>query len=239
MKQKLVYDLPTRFFHWLFAGLFITAFLIANLVDGDSPRFAFHMLAGLMVGCVVLLRLIWGVIGSMHARFSDFALRPSNLLAYFKGILSGDLTRWAGHNPASSWAAIIMMTCALGMVTTGTMMTNGVDLDFLGEAHEVIAYTFLTAAILHVLGIAVHTIRHKEWIGLSMLTGKKDNISDSDSIPSARAGVAVVFLILVAGFAAHLYRSFDSAQGTLELFGKTLKLSEGELEGSHLEVDSD
>jgi hypothetical protein len=33
MRNQLIYDLPMRLFHWLFAGLFTLAFLIANIVD--------------------------------------------------------------------------------------------------------------------------------------------------------------------------------------------------------------
>jgi len=46
MRQLLVYDFPTRVFHWLFAGFFVTAFAISNLVDDESARFSLHMLAG-------------------------------------------------------------------------------------------------------------------------------------------------------------------------------------------------
>ena len=65
MNAVRVYDLPTRVFHWSFAGLFVAAYAIANLVDDESARFAWHMLAGLMLGLAVLLRLVWG--GDRHA----------------------------------------------------------------------------------------------------------------------------------------------------------------------------
>ena len=64
MSTVRVYDLPTRVFHWSFAGLFATAYAIANLVDDDSARFAWHMLAGVMLGVAVLLRLAWGMVGA-------------------------------------------------------------------------------------------------------------------------------------------------------------------------------
>ena len=106
MRQILVYDLPTRLFHWLFAGFFITAFAVANLVDDDSTRFSLHMLAGLGMVFVVVLRLVWSAVGTRHARLGDLVLSPGQLVAYFRGLFSGDARRWAGHNPASSWAAV-------------------------------------------------------------------------------------------------------------------------------------
>ena len=89
MSTVRVYDLPTRVFHWSFAGLFATAYAIANLVDDESARFAWHMLAGLLMGVAVLLRVAWGVVGTRHARWSDLSLDPRQLAAYLKGVVAG------------------------------------------------------------------------------------------------------------------------------------------------------
>lgn len=75
MKKSLVYDLPTRSFHWLFAFLFLSSFLIAKILDDHSTLFGFHSLLGLTLGFIVLLRILWGLVGTQHARFSNFALR--------------------------------------------------------------------------------------------------------------------------------------------------------------------
>src|SRR6478735_274782 len=109
VRQVLVYDTPTRLFHWLFAGFFLTAFAIANLVDDESARFSLHMLAGLGMVFVVALRLLWSFVGTRHARLRDLALNPMQLLGYFKGMFSAGGKRWIGHNPASSWAAVAMV----------------------------------------------------------------------------------------------------------------------------------
>ena len=86
MNAIRVYDWPTRLFHWLFAGFFVTAFAIANLVDDDSARFSLHMLAGLGMVFVVVLRLAWSTIGTRHARLGDLTLAPRQLGAYLKGL---------------------------------------------------------------------------------------------------------------------------------------------------------
>lgn len=82
MKTKRVYDYPTRVFHWLFALLFVIAFTIGTTVDDDSALFLFHMLAGLVLCALVLFRVIWGFVGTKHARFSGFGASskgPSSL----------------------------------------------------------------------------------------------------------------------------------------------------------------
>jgi cytochrome b len=226
MRQKLVYDLPTRVFHWLFAGLFLVAFAIGKGMDDDSTGYSYHMLAGLTLGFVVLLRVIWGFMGTRHARFTGFALQPAELLGYLKGILSGDKKRWAGHNPASSWAAITMMLLALGLGVTGYLMTSGAGNEALKEVHELFANALIVIVVLHLTGIVLHTLRHREWIGLSMIDGKKEQAADPEVIPSSKTAFGVILLVLTVIFGANLLKNYDSAGRKLPFFGTELQLGE-------------
>ena len=227
MKKTLVYDLPTRFFHWLFAGLFVTAFLIAKTVDDDSPIYSYHMLAGFLLGFVVLLRIIWGFVGSKHARFSSFALHPQDLITYFLGVLSGDKRKWAGHNPASSWASLIMMGLALGLGVTGYFMATG-SKESLEDIHEILANAFLVTVLMHIAGVVLHALRHRDGIALAMVGGKKGDLPSNVGIQSSRPIIAVLFLGFVATFALHLAHNYNSTNRTLNLFGTTLQLGENE-----------
>ena len=110
--RSLVYDAPTRLFHWLFAALFVAAYGIANFAE-HSSAFPLHMLAGMLVVVLVVLRLIWGLVGTRHARFGSFALGPRALVEYIRAAFSGGGSTWVGHNPASSWSALVMMALAL------------------------------------------------------------------------------------------------------------------------------
>ena len=162
MKKQLIYDLPTRVLHWLFAGLFLSAFCISNIFDDESPIFSYHMLIGLILVFVVVLRLIWGLFGTKYARFSGFSLNPIELLRYFQGILTGSKKRWSGHNPATSWAAIIMILLASGLGITGFLMTSGTNRDSIKDIHELLANGFIIIVIFHIAGIIIHSIRHQE-----------------------------------------------------------------------------
>ena len=226
MRQQLVYDWPTRIFHWLFAGLFLTAFVIAKTVDDDSSWFGTHSLAGLTLGFAVLLRFVWGFVGTQHARFSDFSLNPQDLLNYFKAMLTGSKKRWAGHNPASSWAALTMMLMALGLAVTGYLMTSGGEKETFEDVHELLANGFVIVVVLHVTGIMLHTLRHKEMIGLSMLDGKKADVAEADTIVGSRPFVGVLLLALVVSFGIHLVKNYNSQTGSLQFFGKTLQVGE-------------
>lgn len=240
MRNQLVYDIPTRLFHWLFAGLFIAAFLIAKTIDDESPLFSYHMLAGFLLGFIVLLRVIWGFVGTRHARFASFALHPKELLAYFTGLFSGDRRKWAGHNPASSWAALAMLGLALGLGVTGYLMTTGQKKAF-EDVHELLANGFLVVVLMHIAGIILHTLRHRDGIGMAMIDGAKSEISPMETISSSRPLVALVFLGLVATFATHLAGNFDREKQTLNFFGTTLELgeNEGNADENHGDVNRD
>lgn len=229
MRNQLVYDLPLRIFHWLFASLFITAFLIAKNVDDESSLFFYHMLAGLVLGFTVLLRLFWGIVGSKYSRFKSFALHPMDVLAYFAEMLSGGKRRWKGHNPASSWASLLMFGLALGLGATGYLMASGQKETF-EDIHELMANAFLVVVLLHVAGVVLHGLRHQDGIAMSMIDGSKDSDMHTEGISSARPGIALLFVGLVLTFATYLIYNFDSQKQTLKIFATTLQL--GEIEGN-------
>jgi cytochrome b len=226
MTTVRVYDLPTRVFHWCFAALFVAAYAIANLVDDESARFAWHMLAGLALGVAVLLRLLWGVVGTRHARWSDLSLDPRQLAGYLKGVVAGGGRRWVGHNPASSWAALSMMALALALGASGLAMATGVAPEWVEEAHELMANGFLAVVLLHVAGLAVHVLRHRDALPLSMLSGRKRDLPVGTHDVPARSVAAVLGLALLAGAGVQLLRAYDPAAGTLTVFGATLALGE-------------
>lgn len=227
MRSTLVYDLPTRLFHWFFSGLFLLSFVIAKTIDDESLIFSYHMLSGLLLSGLVIWRIAWGIIGSEHARFSGYNLNPIHLKDYFLGILSGSKKRWLGHNPASSWAAITMFTLALGLAITGYLMSIGNKESF-EDIHEFMANTFIVVVVLHVAGVILHSIRHQDAIALSMIDGKKEVSTSSSGIPSSRRFAAIILLGLVMSGGLFLFKHFDSQNRTLTIFGQTLQLGENE-----------
>lgn len=233
MSRSLVYDLPTRIFHWLFASLFVISFVIAKTIDDESVTFSYHMIAGMTLSFLVVLRIIWGLIGTKHAKFSGFALNPADLIGYASGFFSGSKRRWAGHNPASSWAAVIMLTLALCLGITGYLMATGPENRDIKEIHEVIATLFLIVALTHVVGIIVHTLRHRELIGLSMVDGKKDNLGSGQTIGDPKTLVGIIGLSIVLAWATTLLVQFDPSTRSLTLFGTHLQLGENDEEKEH------
>ena len=225
-EKTKVYDWPTRLFHWSFAGLFVGAFLIAKTVDDEAAAYPYHMLLGLVLALTVVLRIIWGFIGTKYARFSSFALRPTQLLQYFRALLLGRTERKLGHNPASSWAALVMMALALGLAVTGYLMTTGDNKELLEEVHELFANAFLVVAIAHVAGVLLHMIRHRDGIAMSMIHGAKTPISGETGIARSRVRAGFVFIGILVLFALNLSSDYDADKRSLKLFGSTLQLGE-------------
>lgn len=104
------------FFTLFLVFFFVVAFVIANSFEDEVLWFAVHSLFGLMLGALLFIRVVWGVLGTRYARFNSFVLNPSQLVGYFTGILSGSKRIWAGHNPASSWSALLMWIFTVGLI---------------------------------------------------------------------------------------------------------------------------
>lgn len=229
MEKKIqAYDLPTRIFHWAFAGLFIIAFAIAKIMDDDSSLYSYHMLAGIFMSFLVFLRIIWGLLGSRYARFSSFRLSPTELINYFKSILSSKSKRYLGHNPASSYAAIIMFIFTIGLAVTGILMSKGINKHFFEEVHELCANGFMVMVIFHVVGVLYHQVKHQDGMIFSMLNGKKEEVEHSGPIETNHNIVSIILITLMISFAISLKNNYNPNTSVLNIFGTQLKLGEGE-----------
>ena len=230
MKKISVYDLPTRFFHWLFAFLFIAAFAISKTVDDENPLFGYHMLAGLTIVFLLALRFIWGFIGTTYARFSSFKLNPIELMGYFKDAVVSKTKSYLGHNPASSYAVVIMFACAIGLAVSGILMANGGEKDTLEELHELLANIFLISVIIHVAGIVFHHLKKRDSLWSSMLDGKKNTSSDTPGIAGTKPVAGLLLMVLFVSWLGYLATNYNSSTQTLNFLGTELRLGEAEHE---------
>ncbi|MBZ0145917.1 MAG: cytochrome b/b6 domain-containing protein [Rhodocyclaceae bacterium] len=216
MNKVLVFDLPMRMIHWLLAALFLGAFVIATTVDDESATFAVHAVLGAGAVALVLLRLVWALIGSRHARFGALALHPAALARYLADTLAGRGGREAGHNPATSWFMLLIFAVVLGLGVTGWRMGRGDE--SVEELHEILAWTGGALFLLHVAGVLWHLARQRENLVATMITGRRE-VAAHDAIPSARPGSALALLAVVGGLGAVLISGFDARAGRLTLPG--------------------
>ena len=227
MKQGniLIWVLPTRILHWLLTAGFMAAGLIAFLTDKESSLFPYHAVIGLALALLVVLRVIWGFGGTRHARFASFLFGPRAVLGYLKAAFAGVSPGQVGHNPGSAYAIFAMLALVLGISVTGILLARGSE--GLGEAHEAMSYALVAVVVTHVLGVGYYTLRHRENITLSMVSGKKD-CEPSYAIASARPIAAAVFLGLLGAWSVGLVRNYDAAAKTTTLPCSGAKLQLGE-----------
>lgn len=119
-KQVYVWDRFVRIFHWSLVALFITSY-----VSGEEQHWI-HSYSGYTIFTLVSLRIVWGFIGSQHARFKDFVRSPLTVLSYLKSMVSGSPKRYLGHNPAGG-AMILALLATLLLTTLSGMKLYAIE----------------------------------------------------------------------------------------------------------------
>ncbi len=111
-----VWDPYVRFFHWALVACFAIAYFTGEDA-GENGNL--HIWAGYAICGLLATRLVWGFIGSPHARFSDFTFSPATTIGYLKDMLSGRSKRYLGHSPAGAAMIFALIVCLTGTVWTG------------------------------------------------------------------------------------------------------------------------
>jgi cytochrome b len=190
-----VWDLLVRIFHW---GL-VVGFAISYLTGEEENDL--HIYAGYAVLGLITFRVLWGFIGTRHARFSDFVFSPAVVVQYLKGLVYNKAKRYIGHNPAGGWMVVAMLICLFVVTVSGLKVyaieeglgpltdetselaiirsayaDDGEDEEaeeFWEEIHEASSNIMLLLIFLHIAGVIVSSRLHKENLVKSMFTGKK------------------------------------------------------------------
>jgi cytochrome b len=193
--RTLVWDAPVRVFHWLIVLSFAVAWL-----SGESERWQLvHVTAGYTMAGLVAFRLLWGLVGTKHARFGDFVRGPRAVLAYLKSLVRGQPEHHAGHNPAGALAIVALLALAALTAFTGWANYSELGGHWLEEVHEALASTMLAVVVVHVLAVLASSWLHRENLVGAMVHGCKP-VPPQEGIRSAWRSVAVLMLAAVLGF---------------------------------------
>jgi cytochrome b len=191
----MVWDAPTRVFHWLLVLSFAGAYLTA-----ESERWALaHITLGYTMGGLVAFRVVWGVLGTRYARFSSFVRGPSTVIHYVRGLLRGKPEHFVGHNPAGAVAIVLLLVTSVAIVATGWAVYRELGGNLLGELHEAAANAMLAVVGIHVAGVVVASWLHRENLVRSMVVGTKEG-DPAQGIHRAWAGLAIVIVAAVMVF---------------------------------------
>jgi cytochrome b len=202
-----VWDPFVRVFHWTLVAAYFVAFFT------EEDTITVHTWAGYVVGTLLVLRILWGFVGTKHARFSDFAYGPIAALRYFLALLTFRAKRHIGHSPAGAAMVYALLVSLLLAVATGLLAfgeerkgplaplfaENAAAVAFVvppahaedndrGSArperrgrkhrfwrgiHELFANLTLFLVILHIGGVLLASVVHRENLARAMITGRK------------------------------------------------------------------
>ena len=177
-----VWDPLVRFFHWSLVLAFTVAY-----ASGEE-WLALHVAAGYAIGGLLIFRIVWGIVGPGHARFSDFVRSPTAIRAYLQDLVRLRAPRYLGHNPAGG-AMVVALLASLALTTVSGLALYG-SAEFAGPLegfvshatfwadalkglHEVAANLTVLLIVLHIGGVLVSSVLHRENLVRAMITGSK------------------------------------------------------------------
>ena len=196
MSQRiLVWDVPIRVFHWLLVLSFTGAYLTA-----ESERYRdIHVVLGYTLLGLIGFRLLWGFFGTRYAQFRSFLFKPGEIVAYVQSLLKGKPAHYVGHNPAGSVAIWLLLWMGISSGVTGVLLFQDVGGDALEELHELVSNTMLAVVLIHIAGVAVSSLMHRENLVRSMITGFKSAEPDQ-GIRRSYFWLGVIMLAAVMAF---------------------------------------
>lgn len=203
-KKILIWDLPTRLFHWLLVlamvGLVVTGKVGGNLID-------WHGKIGLVVLGLIVFRLVWGLVGSTYARFHQFFPTPAKIAAYLQG-------KWhePGHNPLGAVSVFALLGVLGFQLLTGLIAND--DIAFVGPLYDLVGRELSSMAtgwhrlsinllialvVLHVAAIAFYSQVKKDNLVKPMVRGWKE-VDHGE--PARGGGVLALIMALLIALAA-------------------------------------
>jgi cytochrome b len=184
MKTIFVWDVPVRLFHWLLVTSILMLF-ITGKVGGNYMEW--HKKIGFFVIGLIAFRIVWGFVGSYHARFKNFVRGPAAVIAYAKSLFKKDSPHYLGHNPMGA-LSVLALIAAVGFQTfTGLFSNDDIMLegpyasmvskafsDQMTSLHHLNSNVILVLIGLHLSAIVFYAVFKKEQLIEAMLTGKKE-----------------------------------------------------------------
>lgn len=179
-----VWDFLIRLLHWILVLGFVSAYLTARFHIGFL-----HNIIGYFLCCLLASRILWGLVGSKYARFDSFVFSITETISYLRTLIKGNPAHYFGHNPAGAlmiFALLIILTLILlsGLATLAVIDFEG-PMQFLinylddnasfaiRHMHNLLINVALILIPLHIFGVVIGSIQHKENLVRAMFTGKK------------------------------------------------------------------
>ena len=206
-KSVVVWDLPTRLFHWTLVLLIALQFASGEF---ELLPMSWHYGLGYATLALIAFRILWGFFGSETSRFASFARGPSAVVRYVREIAAGRHVSIVGHNPLGGWSVLLMIACVLVQAVSGLFSSDDLTesgplaahvsdatVKWMTRIHHVNRYVLLLLIVLHVIAVVMHWIVRNDNLVASMWHGRK-RVEAGVAPRSASAGRAIVLLAISA-----------------------------------------
>jgi cytochrome b len=210
----LVWDLPTRLFHWLLLICVILSFATGN-IGGNVMEY--HLLSGYAIFVLLIFRVTWGFVGSRTARFSSFVKGPATIFAHLAVLLQKKTeTPYLGHNPLGGWSIVAMLLVlfvqvASGLFANDDILTEGPlyvwvskeTSNMLTWVHLINRFMLVALIAIHIFAVFFYFFSKHENLIVPMITGRKrwyttaENPVGSDLWAAAIFGLAILVVYLL------------------------------------------
>lgn len=208
IRSVLVWDLPTRLFHWLLVIFVIISFVTGN-IGGNAMQY--HAWGGFAILTLLLFRLAWGFVGSRESRFVTFVYGPYAVIRYVATLRHRDSPHYLGHNPLGGWSIIallftLLVQAATGLFANDDILTEGPLFDWVNKAtsdwltkvHKLNQQVIIALVCVHVAAVLFYFFYKRQNLIIPMITGVKP-WHGAEAVPASdRPWLAV----LMAGLAA-------------------------------------
>ncbi|WP_153784910.1 cytochrome b/b6 domain-containing protein [Pseudomonas sp. EMN2] len=170
-----LWDPLLRLCHWSLALVFFADYFFNEA--GDD----WHQWLGYYGGACLVLRIAWGFVGPRSARWTDFWPTPTRLKVHALALWRGERFHRMGHTPIGALVMVLMMTGIASLGVTGWMMLEVDALwgaEWLETLHSWLADAVLALVGVHLLAALVESVRLRENLPLSMVTGRRRSPED-------------------------------------------------------------
>jgi len=206
IKAVPVWDIPVRLFHWTLVLLIAFSWL-----SSEMDWMTWHMYSGYAILTLILFRILWGFVGSTHARFSDFIYGPRALIGYIRTLPSRTAAKFAGHNPLGGISVVLILLCVLAQAGTGLFANDDIinegplykhvtkELsDWLTTIHKYNFNLLLALMAVHVGAVLYYLIWKSENLIKPMFTGRKHLPAGTSAATMRSVGLAAALLAACA-----------------------------------------
>jgi cytochrome b len=203
-QSYLIWDLPVRVFHWLIVMLIGYSWYCVEIAE-DMDQ---HFYSGYCVLTLLIFRILWGFLGTHHAKFRNMFYKPAEIMAYLKSFFSRKTSNYAGHNPLGSLSVVALLTLLCVQAVTG-LFSNDEDYYFgplsdyvstkvsdrLTEIHHLNFDILTIFVVMHIFAVLFYLLFKRENLVTAMITGRKILSEGSEVIANSKLLLALLTLI--------------------------------------------